>query len=193
MVAGDALFGVWYIGPNKSKTFAASFLSPSPLLHHGRWQGQHLLHRHSCHLRTITYAFRIVCRTNDCPRVRRVSRKKSSIHSPAKVSNYSQKFCWNIWAEYRRGATEWYDIKGPSFFEVKNVGKTLVNRSQGLSTCSKLSHLDRGVLTWNAQKMQTTHSRAGSSRSRSLTLLRTKTMASARSNCVLMKSKGRTV
>lgn len=29
---------------------------------------------------------------------------------------------------------EWYDIKAPSTFEVKNIGKTLVNRSQGLST-----------------------------------------------------------
>ena len=29
---------------------------------------------------------------------------------------------------------DWYDIKAPSIFEVKNVGKTLVNRSQGLST-----------------------------------------------------------
>lgn len=28
---------------------------------------------------------------------------------------------------------DWYDIKAPSIFEVKNVGKTLVNRSQGLS------------------------------------------------------------
>ena len=28
---------------------------------------------------------------------------------------------------------EWYDIKAPSIFEVKNVGKTLVNRSSGLS------------------------------------------------------------
>lgn len=27
---------------------------------------------------------------------------------------------------------DWYDIKAPSVFEVKNVGKTLVNRSQGL-------------------------------------------------------------
>ncbi|CAK9784504.1 40s ribosomal protein s3ae-a (s1-a) [Cutaneotrichosporon oleaginosum] len=27
---------------------------------------------------------------------------------------------------------EWYDIKAPSFFENRNVGKTLVNRSQGL-------------------------------------------------------------
>ena len=29
--------------------------------------------------------------------------------------------------------TDWYDIKAPSIFEVKNVGKTLANRSQGLS------------------------------------------------------------
>ena len=28
---------------------------------------------------------------------------------------------------------EWYDIKAPSFFENRNAGKTLVNRSQGLS------------------------------------------------------------
>ena len=30
-------------------------------------------------------------------------------------------------------SADWYDIKAPSIFEVKNVGKTLVNRSQGLS------------------------------------------------------------
>lgn len=28
---------------------------------------------------------------------------------------------------------EWYDIKAPSVFEIRNVGKTLVNRTQGLS------------------------------------------------------------
>jgi small subunit ribosomal protein S3Ae len=28
---------------------------------------------------------------------------------------------------------DWYDIKAPSIFEVRQVGKTLVNRSQGLS------------------------------------------------------------
>jgi len=31
---------------------------------------------------------------------------------------------------------EWYDIKGPSFFEVKNIGKTLVNKSQGLKNAN---------------------------------------------------------
>ncbi|KAI0303106.1 40S ribosomal protein S1 [Russula brevipes] len=31
---------------------------------------------------------------------------------------------------------EWYDIKAPSIFEVKNVGKTLVNRSQGLKNAN---------------------------------------------------------
>lgn len=29
---------------------------------------------------------------------------------------------------------EWYDIKAPIYFENRNVGKTIVNRSQGLST-----------------------------------------------------------
>ena len=28
---------------------------------------------------------------------------------------------------------EWYDIKAPVVFENRNVGKTIVNRSQGLS------------------------------------------------------------
>ena len=179
------------LGPTSRKPFPLPF-SPSTLLRHGRWQGQHLLHRHSRHVRTITYAFRVACRTNDCPRVRRVLRKRSSIHSPAKVSTYPQICCWNIRADYRRGAAEWYDVKGPSFFEVKNIGKTLVNRSQGLSMCSRLSQLDCDVLTISAQKMQTTRSRVGLSRSRSLTLLRTKTTAFARSSCASMKSRGRT-
>jgi len=29
---------------------------------------------------------------------------------------------------------EWYDIKAPSYFDVRNVGKTLVNRTAGTST-----------------------------------------------------------
>ncbi|WBW72226.1 40S ribosomal protein S3a [Schizosaccharomyces osmophilus] len=31
---------------------------------------------------------------------------------------------------------DWYDIKAPSFFEVKNVGKTLVNRTAGLKNAN---------------------------------------------------------
>jgi len=31
---------------------------------------------------------------------------------------------------------DWYDIKAPSFFETRNVGKTLVNRSQGLKNAN---------------------------------------------------------
>ncbi|KAJ3299872.1 ribosomal 40S subunit protein S1B [Borealophlyctis nickersoniae] len=32
---------------------------------------------------------------------------------------------------------DWYDIKAPSFFEVRNVGKTLVNRTQGLKNANE--------------------------------------------------------
>ncbi|KAK9767561.1 ribosomal 40S subunit protein S1B [Basidiobolus ranarum] len=31
---------------------------------------------------------------------------------------------------------DWYDIKAPSLFEVRNVGKTLVNRTQGLKNAT---------------------------------------------------------
>jgi len=31
---------------------------------------------------------------------------------------------------------DWFDIKAPSFFETRNVGKTLVNRSQGMKNSS---------------------------------------------------------
>ena len=36
MVAGDALFGVWYIRPNKSKTFAAFFPLPFSIMAVGK-------------------------------------------------------------------------------------------------------------------------------------------------------------
>ena len=29
---------------------------------------------------------------------------------------------------------EWYDVKAPSYFSVRNVGKVIVNRTQGTST-----------------------------------------------------------
>ena len=63
------------------------------------------------------------------PRVRKVSRKRSSTPSLARVC---------LLASNRNPShlsSEWYDIKAPSTFEVKNIGKTLVNRSQGLSMC----------------------------------------------------------
>jgi len=31
---------------------------------------------------------------------------------------------------------EWYDVKAPSFFEVRNVGKVIVNRTQGLKNAT---------------------------------------------------------
>lgn len=36
---------------------------------------------------------------------------------------------------------EWYDIKAPIYFENRNVGKTIVNRSQGLSTYRFLARM----------------------------------------------------
>ncbi|RKO91422.1 ribosomal S3Ae family-domain-containing protein [Blyttiomyces helicus] len=32
---------------------------------------------------------------------------------------------------------DWYDIKAPGFFEIRNVGKTLVNRTQGLRNANE--------------------------------------------------------
>jgi ribosomal protein S3AE len=31
---------------------------------------------------------------------------------------------------------EWYDIKAPSMFQVRQVGKTLITRTQGTKVCS---------------------------------------------------------
>jgi hypothetical protein len=31
---------------------------------------------------------------------------------------------------------DWYDVKAPSYFENRNVGKTLVNRSQGMKNAN---------------------------------------------------------
>ena len=33
---------------------------------------------------------------------------------------------------------DWYDIKAPSVFSVRNVGKTLVSRTQGTKVCPPL-------------------------------------------------------
>jgi ribosomal protein S3AE len=31
---------------------------------------------------------------------------------------------------------DWYDVKAPSMFAVRNVGKTLVTRTQGTKVCA---------------------------------------------------------
>jgi len=36
---------------------------------------------------------------------------------------------------------DWYDVKAPSIFEIRNIGKTLVNRTQGLSKCHSIQKL----------------------------------------------------
>jgi hypothetical protein len=42
---------------------------------------------------------------------------------------------------------DWYDIKAPSMFEVRNVGKTLVNRTQGLSKYTAQENLSAFIET----------------------------------------------
>lgn len=71
-------------------------------------------------------------RISVCQRARRASRRRLSTHSLAKVCPTRRVYALcistrSIWP------IDWYDIKAPSIFEVRNVGKTLVNRSQGLS------------------------------------------------------------
>lgn len=84
-------------------------------------------------------------RTSVSRRARRVSRRKSWTLSPVKVGLTSAAYSdveAHVWS------SDWYDIKAPSIFEVKNVGKTLVNRSQGLSTSSLVQsiHIRRLML-----------------------------------------------
>ena len=86
----------------------------------------------SCQYTARTYAYRkFVCRISVSRRVRRVSRRRSSTPSPARVSLV---LLFLLFPVLNHRSSDWYDIKAPSIFEVKNVGKTLVNRSQGLST-----------------------------------------------------------
>jgi hypothetical protein len=91
-------------------------------------------------------------RINDCPRVRRVSRKRSSTLSPARVCVLFVPPTTLVVMVF----SDWYDIKAPSIFEVRNVGKTLVNRSQGLSMWKPLVHTSHSHIV-NLQKMQMTH------------------------------------
>jgi hypothetical protein len=104
---------------------------PLLILNHGRRKGAYQSNMHGHWIRHSYYG-----RTNDCPRVRRVSRRRSLTPSLARVCVHSPLSTALILGDF----SDWYDIKAPSIFEVKNVGKTLVNRSQGLSM-SGHSHL----------------------------------------------------
>lgn len=79
--------------------------------------------------RTLNLTLLCRGRTSDCPRVRRESRRRSSTLSLAKVCIFFIQSTTSV----LMNVSDWYDIKAPSIFEVRNVGKTLVNRSQGLS------------------------------------------------------------
>jgi small subunit ribosomal protein S3Ae len=57
--------------------------------------------------------------------------KKKAIDPFARKGMHHFQYADTIFTDW---SVDWYDIKAPSIFEVKNVGKTLVNRSQGLST-----------------------------------------------------------
>jgi len=98
---------------------------PPLILNHGRREGAY----QNKHVTDIGSDTPRHGRTSDCPRVRRVSKRRSSTPSLARVCIYFTLLTALIPMDF----SDWYDIKAPSIFEVKNVGKTLVNRSQGLS------------------------------------------------------------
>lgn len=84
---------------------------------------------------------------------------------------------------------DWYDIKAPSMFDVRQVGKTLVNRTQGLSklkdTTSKIFLLKKALIltiTPSFKKTPTTTLRVALSKSPSVISPRMKTVLSARSS-----------
>jgi hypothetical protein len=66
-------------------------------------------------------------------KARRVSRKRSSTPSLARVC---AGVVLLVFENANHALSDWYDIKAPSIFEVRNVGKTLANKSQGLSAYS---------------------------------------------------------
>jgi hypothetical protein len=92
--------------------------------HHGRWKGL---------LRPLTK--RSVWLTVIALQNKRLSKGKKGIKKKV-VDPFSRKGTYSIVGFQQQALhlrLEWYDIKAPSIFEVRNVGKTLVNRSQGLS------------------------------------------------------------
>lgn len=53
---------------------------------------------------------------------------------------------------------DWYDIRTPSYFEVRTAGKTPVNRTQGTSTCPPVMGR-RGLPAWVTRLRRTQRSR----------------------------------
>ena len=85
----------------------------------------------------------ITGRTREFPRERREERRRREYCKETLMSiNICclDLFCILIcyWFFYRTdpfAKKDWYDIKAPSIFSVKNVGKTLVTRTQGTKVC----------------------------------------------------------
>lgn len=68
-------------------------------------------------------------RINASPREAREERRRSSTRSPGKVGEKGSLAIQKL----NGHPIDWYDIRAPNMFEVTDVGKTLVNRSTGLS------------------------------------------------------------
>ena len=59
---------------------------------------------------------------------------------------------WWIWFYFSRvdpySKKDWYDVKAPSMFNIRQIGKTLVTRTQGTSKCRVIpNHRLRGGIT----------------------------------------------
>jgi hypothetical protein len=77
----------------------------------------------------ILTLFRLLEKINVFQKERRAPRRRLSTHTHEKIGNIPlfNFFLPNLTLLFR------YDVKAPGIFDVKQVGKTLVNRSTGLS------------------------------------------------------------
>lgn len=55
-------------------------------------------------------------------------------------------FCHSLFRADPFSKKDWYDVKAPSVFNTRNVGKTLVTRTQGTKVCFEKNKHDSRVL-----------------------------------------------